>query len=66
MVSCGVGRRQGSDPMLLWLWCKPAAAAPIQPLAWELPYVADVAPQKKTKGKKKSQQNTSKPNPTIH
>ena len=22
---------------LLWLWCRPAAAAPIQPLDWELP-----------------------------
>lgn len=25
------------DPVLLWLWCKPAAATPIPPLAWELP-----------------------------
>jgi len=25
------------------LWCRPAAAAPIQPLARELPYAADVA-----------------------
>ena len=24
------------DLVLLWLWCKPAAAAPIQPVAWEL------------------------------
>ena len=23
---------------LLWLWCRPAAAALIRPLAWELPY----------------------------
>ena len=22
------------------LWCRPAAVAPIQPLAWELPYAA--------------------------
>ena len=35
-VSCGVGRRCGSDPLLLWLWCKLAAAALIRPLAWEL------------------------------
>ena len=28
-VSCGIGRRRGSDPVLLWLWCRPAAAAPI-------------------------------------
>ena len=31
------------DPALLWLWDRPAAAAPIQPLAWELPYVPCVA-----------------------
>ena len=24
--------------VLLWLWCRPAAAAPIGPLAWERPY----------------------------
>ena len=28
-MSCGVGQRQSSDLMLLWLWCRPAAAAPI-------------------------------------
>ena len=26
------------DPGLLWLWCRPGAAAAIGPLAWELPY----------------------------
>ena len=35
-VSCGVGPRCSLD--LAFLWHKPAAAAPIQPLAWELPY----------------------------
>ena len=30
-MSCGVGRRCGSDPSLLWLWHSPAAVAPIQP-----------------------------------
>ena len=25
------------DPALLWLWCRPPAIAPIQPLAWERP-----------------------------
>ena len=24
-VSCGVGRRRGSDPALLWLWCRPGS-----------------------------------------
>ena len=37
-MSGGVGCRHGSDPTLLWLWCRPAAVAPIQTLAWELPY----------------------------
>ena len=32
---------------LLWLWCRLAAKALIQPLAWELPYAADVALNKK-------------------
>ena len=31
------------DPLLLWLWWRPAAAAPIQPLAWELPYTTGAA-----------------------
>ena len=27
-----------NDLVLLWLWCRPAATAPIRPLAWEPPY----------------------------
>ena len=42
----------GSGVALLWLWCRPAATALIQPLAWELPYATGTA-LKKTKGKKK-------------
>jgi len=38
-VSYGVGRRLASDPMLLWLWCRLAATAPIRPLVWELPKI---------------------------
>ncbi len=34
------------DPALLWLWCRPAAAAPIRPLAWEPPYAAGAALEK--------------------
>ena len=34
-VSCGVGPRLGSDPVLLWH--RPAAVAQILPLAWEPP-----------------------------
>ena len=51
-VSCGAGHRHGSDPALLWLWCCRAAATPIGPLAWELPYVMGVALKRQTKKKK--------------
>ena len=34
-LSCGVDCRCSSDLVLLWLWCRPAAVAPIQPLAWD-------------------------------
>ena len=36
-MSCGVDRRHGWDPKLLWLWFRPAATAPIGSLAWETP-----------------------------
>ena len=34
-------RRRSLD--LMWLWCRPAGVAPIQPLAWELPYATGAA-----------------------
>ena len=37
------------DPALPWLWSKPAAAAPIRPLAWEFPYAAGAALKSKNK-----------------
>ena len=37
---------------MLWLWHRPAATAPIRPLAWERPY-AEGAALKKTKDRKK-------------
>ena len=46
-----VARRLGSDLTLLWLWCRPAAVAPIQPLAWGLPYAIGVALKKEKKKK---------------
>ena len=42
-LSCGLGHKRGLDPTLLWLWCRPAAATPIWPLAWEAPYAAGAA-----------------------
>ena len=46
-MSCGVGRTQGSDLALLWLWCRLAATVPIGPLAWEPPYAVGAALKKK-------------------
>ena len=58
-MDCGVSWRHSSDPVLLWLWHRPAAAALIQPLAWEPPYASDVAlktkPKKPTTTKKINQ-----------
>jgi len=51
-MSCGVGCRQGSDPTLLWLWCRLTAIAPIRPLAWEPPYAVGVALEKAKRQKK--------------
>jgi len=56
-MSCGVGGRCGSDPALLWLWCRPVATAPIRPLAWEPPYDMGAA-LGKTKDKKKKKKVT--------
>ena len=33
--------------MLPWLWCRPAGATPIQPLAQKLPYAIGVAVKRK-------------------
>ena len=35
--------------MLLWLWCRLAAASLIRPLAWEPPYAVSVTLKKKKK-----------------
>ena len=52
-MSCGVGRRRGLDPELLWLWCRPTATGPIRPLAWEPSYAAGAALEKAKRQKKK-------------
>ena len=38
------------DLVLLWLWCRPAATAPIRPLAWELSYASSAALKRQRKG----------------
>ena len=55
-MSCGVGRRCGSDMALLWLWRRPVATAPIRPLAWEPPYASGTA-QENTKRQKNKIKN---------
>ena len=58
-----IGHRCVLDPVLLWLWNRPAAIAPIGPLAWEPPYAMGAAMKRqKTKKKKKVlvQQSTKK------
>ena len=52
-VSCGVGHRRGSDSALLWLWHRPAATAPIQPLAWEPPWATRGALKRQKKKRSK-------------
>ena len=52
-VTCGVGCRRGSDPVLLWLWRRPVAPAPIRLLAWESPYAAGAAQEIAKRQKKK-------------
>ena len=62
-----MGRRHSSDPVLLWLWRRPVATAPIQPLAWDPPYAAGATqenakrPKKKKKKKKGSGTCTEEP-----
>ena len=41
------------DPAWLWLWRRPAATAPIQPLAWEPPYAVGTALKKKKRKKER-------------
>ena len=58
-MSCGVGRRRGSDPALLWL----AAISLIIPLAWEPPYATEkVERQKQTNKQTNKQKKTNKTN----
>ena len=52
-MSCGVVWRRGSDPVLLWPWNRPAATAPIRPLAWDPPYATGAALEKANQKKEK-------------
>ena len=52
-MSCGVGRRHGSDPALLWRWRRPVTTALIRPLAWEPPYAKGAVEKAKRQKKKR-------------
>ena len=53
-MSCGIGRRHGLEPALLWLWWRPVATDLIGPLAWEPPYAMGAALKEKDKKQKKT------------
>ena len=58
-MSYSVVRRCGSDLVVLCLWHRPAAAALIQPLAWEHPCAVGVALKRHEKKKKTSKYKKS-------
>ena len=64
-MSCGVGRRHGSDLAWLQLWSRPAAVALIRLLVWEPPYAVGAAlkrPKKKKKKKERKKKENSEAN----
>ena len=60
-MSCGVGRRRGSNLALLWLWRRTVATAPFRP---KPPYAAgavlEKAKRQKRQKKKKKERNKRK------
>ena len=60
-MSCGVSCRHGLDLALLCLWHRLAAAVPIRPVAWELPYTTGVALKRKKKKTKTPNNNNNNP-----
>ena len=59
-MNCGVGHRHGLELAMLWLWCRPAASAPIGLLAGEPPYAMGVA-LKNIKKKKRKKEKMNRP-----
>ena len=48
------------DPELLWLWCRWAPTAPIQPLGWEPPSATGAALKRQFKKKKEKKEKRKK------
>ena len=65
-MSCGVGRRRGSDPAILRLWRRPVATAPKGHLAWEPPYATGAAQENDKKTKTKKEEKSQIDNITHH
>ena len=59
-LSCGLDGRRSSDLLLPQLWCRPAATALIELLAWEPPYATGVAREMAKKKKKKKERKKKK------
>ena len=55
-MSCGVGRKLGSELALLCLWRRLAAIALIQPLAWELSCAVGAALKDKKRKKERKKE----------
>ena len=51
-MSCGVDLGGRCVIKILWLWYRPESVAPIQSLAWELPYAVGTALKKQNLKKK--------------
>ena len=64
-MNCGAGHRHGSDPELLWLWCRPIAVTLILSLAWELLCAAGAALKKAKKKKSKESEKTDLENRLV-
>ena len=62
-MNYGVGCRCSLDHEFLWLWYRPAAVAPIWPLAWEPPYATDVAFKKNAKQQQQKRKQTLRSSP---
>ena len=58
-MSCGVGHRRCSDPVLLWLWCRLGAVAPTQPLAREPPCASGASLKTKSKKRERKRETDS-------
>ena len=65
-MSCGVGRKHGSDSELSWLWCRPVATTPNRSLAWEPPYAMGTALERQKAKKKRERERTEFKAPICH